>query len=87
MSWINAGAFINGERPSSKRALKDALKNAPHTVTFDKTAHGDEGTLTVEDVLASTDAISVAGPDPYARRNWFAAITASDKHRGQVVCL
>jgi len=87
MSWINTGAYVNGVRPKTKKALKEALTNAPETVTFDKTAHGDSGTLTVDDVLASTDALSIAGPDPFNKRSWFAAVTASDKHKGRVVCL
>ena len=78
MSYVNAGAYVDGRRPASKAALKAALKDAPDTVEFDSTAlmgpHAGD-MLTVETLKAEPGTtVSVAGPDPYTKRNWYASV-------------
>lgn len=78
MSYVNVGAAVNGRRPASKKALKEALRDAPATVEFDSTAMmgpraGEVISATVEDVAGYT--LSVTGPDPYTARNWYASVS------------
>lgn len=75
MSYINVGAFINGERPKSKKALREALKGAPETVSFDSTSPMGPQFSGAASAIPAEVTLSVAGPDPYTRRNWFASVT------------
>lgn len=77
-TYVNVGARVNGERPKSKKALKDALANAPHTVVFDNTGPG--GTYVTPDASLI---LSVCGPDPYTKRVWYGNVTVK---AGKVVC-
>ena len=87
MSYVNVGAFVNGARPASKKALKEAVAawNASPTeapsLRFDSTAM--MGPLAGEDITAAQVAgehsgytFQVVGPDPYRKRNWYASVTA-----------
>ena len=85
MSYINVGAYVNGARPQSKKALKEACAawsasptDAP-SLRFDSTAM--MGPRAGEDILPATigaDTLSVVGPDPYAKRSWYASVTRKD---------
>lgn len=82
MAFINVGAYINGARPKSKKALKDALKDAPATVTFDRTSvigPGSVGGPIKGDALPEGDILSVTGPDPYTSRKWYASVKLNGK--------
>lgn len=78
MSHVNVGAYVNGVRPPTKKALREALASAPETVTFDPTArHGSrsletEIKATVE--MIGADKFEVCGPDPFTKRSWYATV-------------
>lgn len=75
MSYINVGAYVNGIRPKTKKALREALAANPTAVEFDGTALGQEGhRFTAEHTVASGDVLQVCGPDPYRDRKWYASI-------------
>lgn len=81
MAFINVGAYVNGERPHTKKALREALASAPDTVRFDKTSAypwmetNDYGySINPADILTS-DILAVVGPDPYTSRKWYATVT------------
>jgi hypothetical protein len=76
MSYINVGAYVNGVRPKSKKALRDALA-AGADVEFDSTAAfgpraGETIYATHNDIKADT--LQVVGPDPYEKRDWYASV-------------
>ena len=78
MSYVNTGAFVDGKRPSSKKALREAVATGLY-VAFDVT--GAFGPL-AGDVLHApwsrsigTHTLSVVGPDPYRKRSWYASVT------------
>lgn len=78
MSFVNVGAYVNGVRPASKKALKDAVKALEANqgfVSFDPTA-AFGGRVWIKANLADigTDKLSVAGPDPYTNRKWYATV-------------
>jgi hypothetical protein len=78
MSFVNVGAcYDNGERIRTKKELKAALATASSTVVFDKTSYLDSSGLPrqikVSD-LTSGVKLSVCGPDPYERRQWWATV-------------
>jgi hypothetical protein len=77
--WISAGAYIGGERPRSKGALRRALEN--HLpVSFDVTA--PEGSHRAGETIPATaadlgeDKLNVTGPDP-ASPLWWAIVQVS----------
>lgn len=77
MSYVNVGATVSGRRPASKKALREALASAPETVEFDSTAMmgpraGDTIKATAADI--GSYSLSVVGPDPYTRRDWYATV-------------
>lgn len=78
-SYINVGAYVNGTRPKSKKALKDALKAAPATVAFDGTAAfpgmPGYGERYRGDAIPTGVILSVCGPDPYRARGWFGNVS------------
>ena len=79
MSYVNVGAYINGKRPSSKTALRTAVKNAPETVSFDSTAlMGEQFDGSAVDLEEGTK-LSVTGPDPYTSRKWYATVERTAK--------
>lgn len=82
MAFINVGAHIDGKRPKSKKALKEALRDAPETVRFDCTAAvgPDAGRSDIMgDSIPDGATLTVAGPDPYTSRKWFASVKLSTK--------
>jgi hypothetical protein len=78
MAYINVGAFVNEERPRTKKALREALASAPDTVWFDQTsaflAPGWDPRIHL-DGLEPGVTLTVVGPDPYRDRRWYASVT------------
>lgn len=77
MDNIGVGALVNGERPPTKKALREALANAPTTVELDSTAAvgGHVGKTFRGDAIPEGVRLNVVGPDPYTARNWYANVT------------
>jgi len=78
MSYINVGASdLAGNRIKTKAALKAALSQDPESVEFDGTspmgpqAFREPATIAT---LPEGHTLSVCGPDPYTKRNWFANV-------------
>ncbi len=75
MSYINCGAFVNGQRPASKKALREALVATPDAVSFDGASFlGPQFSGSVAELPAGIT-LSVCGPDPYRSRKWFANVS------------
>lgn len=76
MSSVGAGAYIDGVRAKTKTALRNALRTAPDTVTFDVTdAFGEYAGKTLRaSALPAGVAVQVCGPDPYTKRSWYARV-------------
>jgi hypothetical protein len=74
MPFINVGAYVDGVRPKTKKALKEACANDPNRtrVVFDGTALNNEGHRYTLD--HPNDTLQVCGPDPYTKRNWYASV-------------
>jgi hypothetical protein len=72
--YINVGAMINGERPATKKALREALSITPWTVRFDSTSPFEPATSFNTAQIKAGDKLQVTGPDPYERRNWYATV-------------
>jgi hypothetical protein len=74
MAFINVGAYVNNARPASKAALKRAMKEAPETVRFDRTAAvgPDAGKPDIKGTeVPEGDTMVVVGPNPYTERKWY----------------
>ena len=77
------GAFIDGMRPKSKKALREAAAADPARVELERTAWPDFGSD--EDVKEFSRPLteqppgrySVAGPDPFTDRRWYATVIVS----------
>lgn len=67
------GIFINGQRPKSKKAVKEAIATAPETVLVECTSMfpGFGGYVTQ---LPDGKRIDFVGPDPYTKRNFYGTI-------------
>jgi len=79
MAYENVGAFVDGKRPSSKAALKAALRGAPETVTFDSTSMLVGSRTFTPDTIPAGVILSVVGPDPYTSRKFYASVTSGPK--------
>jgi hypothetical protein len=86
MTYINVGAFVNGDRPRTKKALREALRDNPDTVLFDQTSMfapgqpGDMGRylpVTGDSRIPPGVTLSVVGPDPHRERRWYASVTVA----------
>lgn len=67
---MTQGLFIDGARPKSKKAVKEAVAHAPETIRVEGTSMfgGDyDGPLTE----APDGRIDFVGPDPYRARNFY----------------
>ena len=68
----NFQAYVNGQKPKTKKALREALAADPAAVWFEDTsAFNNRGTLTHEQ-LSPSDVI--VGPDVYTTRSWYANV-------------
>ena len=81
MSYV--GAYVNGERPKSKKALREAFTNAPESVKFDSTGapwfggHYPQIIPALE--LEEGVTYVVVGPDPYSDRRWYGNVVRGPK--------
>jgi hypothetical protein len=64
-------AYVNGQKPKTKKALRDAFKADPSSVWFEDTSLNSRGSLTGSE-LSPSDVI--VGPDAYTARNWYANV-------------
>ena len=76
--FINCGARLasNGERIPTKNALKQALATQPGAVVFDETALFKTVGDIYGDQIPPATKLVVTGPDPYAKRTWYAIVEA-----------
>jgi len=73
-SVLDAGAFVSGERPATKRDLKLALRSSPGSVFFDvrDTDCGFWGDSLPDDVV-----LIITGPTRETRK-WFGCVVRKD---------
>lgn len=78
--YINVGVKINGNWAPSKKAIKEAMTNAPETVQFVGTspfqplfAQGDQL------ILDDGTKLSFVGPDPFNKRNFYGTVENTTK--------
>ena len=68
----NFQAFVDGQKPKTKKALREALAADPSRVWFEDTSgFGNRGTLTAEQLSPSD---MIVGPCVYTARNWYANV-------------
>lgn len=68
------GIFINGLRPKSKKAVKEAVATNPASVVIEATSlfgNDFEGSVLG---LPPDKAVYFVGPDPYTKRNFYGTI-------------
>lgn len=72
------GLFVNGERPKSKKAVKEAIKANPESVSVEATSIFGEfgGALTDMPIDGS---VTFVGPDPYKSRRFYGTVKRTDK--------
>lgn len=70
---MSDGIFIQGKRPASKKAVKDAVK-AGLSVSIESTSMfgGYDGPV---ENMPEGKRIDFVGPDPYTKRNFYGSIT------------
>jgi hypothetical protein len=75
MLSLNLGVYVNGGRPRSKKAIKEAVNDSGQTVTFYSTSCFDEydGKQWLSDKLPDGEHYFV-GPNPYADRKYYGTI-------------
>lgn len=85
--YVNVGANDGLARPATEQELRDALAENPGAVVFDATAaFGSRfGSVFAADDLPPGVVMSVCGPDPYARRDWWLQVMRGDDGRPVVV--
>lgn len=73
------GIFVNGRRPKSKKAVKEAVAENPHKVRIEGTSVlGSDYDGPVSDMPDGE--ITFVGPDPYRERKFYGTIVKrSDK--------
>lgn len=71
---MSQGVFVDGRRPASKKAIKEALAADPSRVELEGTSmFGNEYSGPVLSMPESTTAYFV-GPDPYTSRKFYGQI-------------
>jgi hypothetical protein len=78
LSFVNVGAKNRaGERFKTKRALREALEDAPSEVLFDPTSwHSGSAQIDIcADSIPRGLRLVVVGPDPYSHRQWYAQVS------------
>lgn len=83
MGFVNVGVNDkSGNRVSTKKKMRELIANAVETeqddlIFFDQTSvvqSGEvPGTIALSDLKPGTK-LSVVGPDPYTKRNWYATV-------------
>ena len=68
------GIFIDGQRPKSKKAIKEALAANPERVRIEHTSmFSSQGHVGALDLTAG-EKVDFVGPDPYTKRNFYGTI-------------
>ena len=77
------GLFINGQRPKSKKAVREALVQDPTSVRIEATSMFGDGYGGEYAGRASDAPIGVpiyfVGPDPYTRRNFYGQLIRTER--------
>ena len=78
------GTFVNGMRPKSKKAFKEAVKANPKDVAIEITSvfSPDEGIHNLTNMKPGSYAI--VGPDPYHNRKWYGTLTVRENQKFSV---
>lgn len=75
MTFVNVGAKVDGVRPKTKKALREALKADPRSVVFDNTSDMGPQLVGINGANVPVEyTLQVVGPDPYTKRNWYASV-------------
>lgn len=76
MGYVNVGAYVDGRRPKSKKAVREALADNPLRVHFDVTSGlGSHAGRTFQgDQVPLGVTLSLVGPDPYTDRRFYGSI-------------
>jgi len=74
MPYVNVGALVDGVRPKTKKALKEAVLSNLDKVRFDPTGAFDPKDPIDPDELTQGVTLVVTGPDPYTARKWYANV-------------
>lgn len=82
MSFVNVGAryTANGESVQTKAMLKRMVAEDPKTITLYGTSDFNPGTWKCDELDEGVN-YTVAGPDPYNKRDWYATV----KRKGNTV--
>lgn len=80
MSYINVGVVgVTGLPIPTKKALRDALSQDPVSVRFYSTSPmGPQFNGHVGNLADEATVLTVCGPDPFRKRNWWANIKIKD---------
>lgn len=68
------GIFINGTRPKSKKAVKEAVLNDPESVRIEATSLFGGEYDGPADLLPGPAKVHFVGPDPYTSRKFYGTI-------------
>lgn len=70
------GLFVDGKRPKSKKAVKEAIADNPARVSIENTSFLTQNPYggTAAD-LSEGHVVTFVGPDPYSDRRFFGNIT------------
>lgn len=75
MSYVNVGAWVDGKRPKTKKALKEALASSPADTVFDPTSTFDQQLSNLDGTkIPAGVRLQVTGPCPFTSRKWYATV-------------
>lgn len=81
---MSDGIFINGLRPKSKKAVKEAIATAPETVLVESTSmFSASGNMHLAS-LAMGKRYDFVGPDPYTSRKFYGTIVRTGENSWKV---
>ena len=69
------GIFVDGQRPKSKKAVKEFVRNSPNLVEVEITRLGAERTVPL--ALLENGQYHFVGPDPYTNRRFYGTLSVS----------
>jgi hypothetical protein len=68
------GVFVDGKRPKSKKAIKEAIARDPHSVRIQATSLIGREFDGLASELPEGTRVSFVGPDPYLSRKFYGTI-------------
>jgi hypothetical protein len=68
---MDFGVYVNGKRPKTKAAVKNALASDPASVTWDVTSAFNNGPSRYSTVNVPSGTHYFVGPDPYTSRKFY----------------